>query len=357
MNPIYTIEIYRLNPVNGTFSRIDTIESFEKLSFSQRLNGIGACSFEIDLDSKKATNTNFTRFINQIVVKRNNNIVFFGPIVKRRGSVKNEEEKVEIECLSYIYHLATRFTSKLQIFTNTAQSTIAWNLISAVQARDNGNLGIYQGVLASGNNRDRTYEYKGIAEALIEFSNIQQGFDWEFQPIQDANGLLSSINFNTYFPQIGLKRDDLPPITMDNVASLAFVDDGEIYNQVTFEGAGTGSPILFTAGENFSQSSFGRREAIQMEKDISIQDTLNRKGNAYLNKNSVNRFKIDIELYPRVRPSFGDLNLGDVLNINLSNNTVQDSILNISKEGRIVELNVEVDGLGVEKVSPRIILY
>lgn len=354
----YSIEIYKLDLTStAVFRRIDIIDAFDNLRFTNKLNGVGGCSFDIPVRSLKATNTNLTRFSNQVVIKRDNVIVWFGPIVKRSGSYENIDGVISVECQSYLYHLMTRYTDKLKQYTQIAQSTIAYDLIYTSEIKTNGDLKIAQGTLASGNLRDRTYEYKSIGQALIDLSAVNGGIDFELQAVTDSNNLLSSINFNTYYPQIGSLRTDLPSLTFDNVKSFQFVDDGEVFNDLVLEGAGFGDVIRYTTSNPYSQIGFTRREAILQEKDISVYDTLQRTGDLYLNNNAVNSIKIDIELYPSVKPLFTDLLLGDTLKIETSFSDVYDSPLTVSRQGRIIEIGVAVDKEGTERIVPRFLIF
>lgn len=347
---MYTIEIYRLDVVNSQFLRVDVIQNPVNLSFHSVLNGIGGCSFDMDVYDQKTIVSNLYRFRNQIIVKDNNTIVWFGPIVKVSGGFSDVKGVVKIEALSYLAHFNARFTSG--IFVNDDAGTIASTIITDTQALTNGSLKVSNGTIATTINRDRTYYNKPISDAISDLANVENGFDFAFTPVYDSFNKLASIQFNVY-TALGVIRDDLPKLRLgENVEDVSFATQNEIVNTVTALGAGSGSGVLTgTATNGSSQQAFTRREGIVKFSDVFVQSTIDQKAAEVLNLDQSDRYDLNITLMPETAPRFGDFILGDLLPIDI---VVEGTIINFTGYARVIELAIDVDQNGVGKITPKI---
>ena len=351
---MYTLEIYQLNPLLGTFARIDTIDTYKNLSFTDRLNGIGSCTFSLSIYDPKASQANLIRFRNHVVIKKDSVIKWFGPIVNVNSNFVGIEGEINVECNTMLYHLKTRYTAKLLQVLATDQSTILWNLINTSQGLAYGNLGITAGSLPATTSRDRTYEYKDLASAIIEMTNIIGGIEFDFQATS-SSGVFTGCTFNTYVSK-GTTRSDLPALKIDsNMKMIQTATKENIFNNMILEGAGTGEVLISTGSDSASQSAYTRREEIIKAADVSIQDTLDTKLNNLLNFYKVEGSLVEMELYPTKTPTLDDLNLGDVhtLNIALAGTG---GYLDMVKQARLWEYTVSIDVNGVERVKPKFIL-
>ena len=351
---MYTLEIYQLNPLLGTFARIDTIDTYKNLSFTDRLNGIGSCTFSLSIYDPKASQANLIRFRNHVVIKKDSVIKWFGPIVNVNSNFVGIEGEINVECNTMLYHLKTRYTAKLLEITATDQSMILWNLINTSQGLAYGNLGITAGSLPATVSRDRTYPYTDLASAIIGMSNIIGGIEFDFQATT-SGGLFTGCTFNTYVSK-GTTRSDLPALKIDsNMKMIQTATKENIFNNMILEGAGTGEVLISTGSDSASQSAYTRREEIIKAADVSIQDTLDTKLNNLLNFYKVEGSLVEMELYPTKTPTLDDLNLGDVhtLNISLAGTG---GYLDMVKQARLWEYTVNIDVNGVERVKPKFIL-
>lgn len=352
---MYTLEIYQLNPSTGAFTRIDTIDTYKNLSFTDRLNGIGSCSFSLSIYDPKASQANLIRFRNHVVIKKDSVIKWFGPIVNVISNFVGIEGEIAVECNSMLHHLKTRYTAKLLQITATDQSTILWNLINTTQALANGQLGITAGSLPVTTSRDRTYEYKDIASAITDMTNIIGGIEFDFQATS-SSGVFTGCTFNTYVSK-GTTRSDLPALKIDsNMKMIQTATKDNIFNNFIVEGAGTGDAVLIsTSYDTASQTAYTRREEIVKAADVSLQDTLDTKLNNLLSFYKVEGSLVEMELYPTKRPTLDDLNLGDThtLNISLAGTG---GYLDMIKQARLWEYTVNIDINGIERVKPKFIL-
>lgn len=84
-----------------------------------------------------------------------------------------------------------------RIFTAQEQSLIMWLLI-VVSDVETIKFGSSEGNIT----RDRTYlPGKPLRDALVEMTEVQNGPDFEFNPVEDVTGKL--VEFNTFYPQQG----------------------------------------------------------------------------------------------------------------------------------------------------------
>lgn len=114
-----------------------------------------------------------------------------------------------------------RFTAALREFAGTDAGTLAWTLID--EANSDSDTLIRQGTIEATVARDRTYEHKNVGDAIVELTGVQDGFDFEVDPLDpnDAAGKLGE--FNVYAEQ----GEDRPLVifeygadTLRNVASV-----------------------------------------------------------------------------------------------------------------------------------------
>jgi hypothetical protein len=351
---MYTLEIYQLNPTLGTYTRIDTIDTYKNLSFTDRLNGIGSCSFTLSVYDPKASQANLIRFRNHVVIKKDSVIKWFGPITNVTSNFVGIEGEINVECNSMLFHLKTRYTAKLLQITATDQSTILWNLINTTQGLANGKLGITLGASPATTSRDSTYQYKDIAGAIIDMTNIIGGIEFDFQAVT-SGGMFAGCTFNTYVSK-GTTRSDLPALKIDsNMKMIQTATKDNIFNDLIVEGEGTGAVLISTGSDSASQSAYSRREEIIKSADISLQSTLDTKTSNLLNFYKVEGSLVEMELYPTKTPTLDDLNLGDIhtLNIALAGTG---GYLDMVKQARLWEYTVNIDVNGVEKTKPKFIL-
>lgn len=94
------------------------------------------------------------------------------------------DDEISVQSVCYRRILRSRHVRSLLTYTGVDQSTIVWNLISHAQAATNGSLGITLGTsTAPAVNRDRRYGVgTNIFDAITEFTQIDQGIQWDITP-------------------------------------------------------------------------------------------------------------------------------------------------------------------------------
>jgi hypothetical protein len=317
---MFTLELYKINVQEQKFDRLANFEPVNGFKFSQKLNGVG------ELEFSQIINEEFIKLIQLystcVLIKKNNVPidVYFIQDIELNYSVN--QYIVNFNCLSWLGHLIEinntgRYTDASQSYINEWQETIAWDLIDKSQQKTNGWLGIVLGNTYQTKKRDRNYEYYNIGQAVINLSNVIEGFDFDFKPHINADGNLQNIKFNTYNLKKGKLRTDLPPISLNsNVESLSVRTINGVWNYVLGIGSGNVTDFVFSAENTNSQQFLTRREKILDLKDISIFSTLENKVNSELDDGLSQDFEVSVKIVPESNIDFFDLEVGDFLIIN-----------------------------------------
>lgn len=215
--------------------------------------------------------------------------VFTGRVLLPDATESAESEGVTLNAIDSLGMLERAFVHKAPeaIFATTGilvlgyssvdQGQIMWNLID--HAQDNGiDAGVQDGSRPASVTRTRFYPTgKQIAEAIVQLSEVNNGPDFEFQPIEAGGGILSE--FNTYYPKQGsdLTSDVIFRTgqgTSDDTARILNTQDsgeqlrnraiiiGSIANLNTFG-------IISIADHAASQAIYGVLEYFEVRSDIT----------------------------------------------------------------------------------------
>jgi hypothetical protein len=355
----YVIEVYSLDLTTNRMVRIDEIITYQNLRFFSRLNGIGGASFSLNIYDKKARPANFKRWRTNILIRRDGNPVWCGPLRKITGNLRDIDGTINLEFLSYGAHLMARHSDQLTIYSDTDAADIVDGLITQTQAKTNGSLLIDVNIQEYPGNTTDTLEYKPILDAMINQSDNLIGYDFEFVPMMDADsGLWDYVSLNIA-KSFGSYRNDLPVLDMEGVEAIDFASQDDIYNAVTVLGSGTGTTIPRATAEDVgSQIGFTRREIVYKESDESNQQNITMQAETYLAQNSGDKMAFNVTIKPDTNLPYGSYILGDVLQYNLVvlDGDGEATFINFNGSQRISELAVSVDENGVEKVTPKFIL-
>lgn len=251
---------------------------------------------------------------NEVRVKRNGVVFSAGQIMDATPVIDGDQRSIVIIAVGWLDLFGARFSdeggsSSDYYFSNTDAGQIAWGLIDASQNETGGNFGITQGNIQASQNRDRTdYVYKNIKEAIIQLSEVINGFDFEFTWDK---------KFNVYYPKIGKRLDNLILTYPGAIKTLTFGRHGmQLANNIIARGSGTGEDA-FTAvvTDTASRDKFKLRQAIIDFNDISKVDTLQDHANEELIFRRSFVDVPDITLDPALAPPFGTYGIGDEIKI------------------------------------------
>jgi hypothetical protein len=356
-----TIELYNLDVLTGTFTRKAVINSYSNLSFSEVLNGVGECSFVLNVLNPILTKENFIQYRTQVLIKEGDNPLWVGTYTGYDSELRGEAGSVTIKCLSYFAHLFARNTDKITNYIQVEQAQILRNLLILTQGRTNGGLGITYNSENTGIIRDRTYEYKNIGEALVQMSGVINGCDFEFVPVLGPGNLLESVNLRIYTLRKGEVRNDLNSLRvgeLGNVLSFGLGVSDELYNYVVSEGQGSQDVVISVFDNSALQLSYTRRETYYPQKDVLIQSTLDQNTQAYGNTISTPKFLLNCVLNPLNKSLIENLKLGDIINIDIDARDISPNagdLIQFENQARIVGMQYNIDEQGVKTITPKLL--
>lgn len=351
---MYTIEFYNIMVEQQAFMYLGTCTTFTNLNYENRLNEVGTCRFNLSIYDRFASKQFIKRFGNVVVVKKDGKIVWFGTIGSVSGNYADVEGTITVDCYTYLYYLKFRNTNKFVYFNNVPQQEIAWNLINATQNKENGFLGIVRGSYTTERDRDRTYENAEICQHLQYLTQVIDGFDFDFNPIVDNNGLFSGTTFDCYYPYKGTVRNDLGVLSNENgIVSLELSTESGLGNVAIVEGAGNGDVIRYEISDTDMQEKYTRIEAYEKASDVSEVDTLKAHASKLL-QDKVERYAVSVEVMSEGAFTVNNLELGDVITINIDmGNYLQMK----NTQARILSIPVAVDDNGVDKIKLGLQVY
>lgn len=228
-------------------------------------------------------------------------------------------------------------------YSNTDAGSIAWGLINESQNETNGDFGITQGNIQTSVNRDRKeYDYDNIRDAIIALSEVENGFDFEITPEKV---------FNVYYPKIGQSKPDVVFTFPGNIRSLSFGRDGGLMgNQIIAVGSGFGDDrTQQIVDDTVLQSAYNLRQRVITRNNVQTEATLLEHANEELR---VRKSFLDIpvvELDGNIDPQFGSYDIGDEVEIDISEQLEIFSPVN--GKFRIEEIRLTVDSNGQEIVK------
>ena len=256
---------------------------------------------------------------------------YISDIVMSRG--KGEQGSMQIASKGFFSLLNRRYTAELVEYVATDASDIAWGLINYTQTLAYGNLGITRGANPTTINRDRTFRYKNIKDALIGMSNnsVKDGFDFEID---------NEKIFNIYFPAKGAQRTDIVFEDGVNIDTYSirkpFIDS--VANQVIVfgDGIGEGGLVVVRDAEDDYKAVYNLLQDTLSEKDVIEIDTLNSKGDKYMDNNKFSKLGINITC-DYLLGKYSDFTVGDWLTLKIPNEEINTTY-------RVIKRTVQNDG-------------
>lgn len=348
LNPLYVIEIYNsagtlISDLSGKYIqsiKIDLIRNrAEQIVLNFNLQNLE--------DYARALGTNvlslFQVDLNEVRIKRGANYLCAGQISHVQAAAGGDDMTIEVRASGWLELFAKRYTDSSEVYSSTDAGAIAWDLINDTQT--SSTFGITQGTIQTSTSRDRTYEYKNIKDAIIQLSEVINGFDFEFT--------YDKI-FNVYYPRQGSSV----PIEFEygrNCFSISLPIDGTfICNQAIVRGQGLGTQQLVQTRNNAaSQTTYKLRQKILDYPDVKENATLQQHGDSELGINAIPTFTPQIVLMPNqdnTQPIIKrDFWLDDSFTVKVPGSDF--FAIAANNVYRIESINVSVDKDGVETIS------
>jgi hypothetical protein len=170
---------------------IGSVVQWFSLDFSKNLNSYGSMTITIPTSCPNLRSLIALRTY-EFYVYRNDVLVWAGEQASAHTSLMGQRNILTVTSFSFLEMLNHRITGAIKSFSNTDAGDIAWELIDDSQNETDGDFGITQGSIETTVDRDRTFNDKNIMEALVQLSEVNNGFDFE---------ITDSKVFNVYSPK------------------------------------------------------------------------------------------------------------------------------------------------------------
>lgn len=349
-----------VKPVYQVFIRnIVTNDIFElpfiSLGFTEELNKGRDARISMDYRSAKAIadvySTDilflFTSGLRELWIEKNNVKVYIGVISD--FSIQKDDKgflRVDIASVGYLTLLNKRRTSNKRVFTDTDAGQIAKTLIDESQLSDlpYSNLGITYGSIPPSVNRDRTYRFDNVKDALFRLSNenLNNGFDFDI----DNNKV-----FNVYYPTKGIQKTT---IFFDEVNIINYRFRKPLVlsltNQIYVIGEGFNDAVLFTMRTSPPdyRSVFTLLEDVVADRDVKELATLEDRGDKFLLDSQSPRIGLEINHLDN-NPDINDYELGDSFKITIPELSIFGEYKRVYKRA----FNIDTNSLATVTITVR----
>jgi len=281
---------------------------------------------------------------NEMKVRRLNRYLFGGQIQYYDTSLGDNNE-ITIRAVGYFDLFKDRYTSANKLFTATDAGQIGWGLINDSQTLTNGTFGITMGTIQSSVNRDRLYEYKNVRDAIIQLSEVINGFDFE---------ITHDKIFNVYYPRQGsiidVFRFEYPGLNIKKIRPM--IDGSSLVNEVIARGQGIGSgQLIVIRNDTAAQATYKLRQRVADFSDISLSDTLTQHADDTVASEKEPVTQIEITIDGNQAPAVGSYWVGDYVPCVINGFQLYD---NINNTFRINEITINVDDQDSEEVTLRL---
>jgi len=349
----YSIEIY--TPLGTLIADLTGMASMRALSVAR--NRVATCSFDIDFYTLQslAQKMNMTIFDliainhNEIRIRRGTRYLAGTQISYFDPQFDEKSNKVNVRGVGFLDLFASRYIdwngNTDWVYSSTDAGAIAWDLINHSQSQINGNYGITQGTIQTSVNRARTYPaYKNIKEALVELSQVQNGFDFEFAYDK---------KFNVYYPSQGIDLTNTVLFNYPgNIKKFQPTRDGtQMFNRAIVRGQGQGTQQLIeTRDDTVTQAFYYVRESVLSYPDISETATLDAHGDGQIAvfKNPLEIIQLTID--GSKQPFLGSYWIGDRIKIEIDRQLKDYGYIK-NHTYKIDAIDVSIDDNDVEDIT------
>lgn len=336
--------IYQIVIKDNSGNKIGDIQDFDELKWTHVLNREGDCSFTLPL---KSENTK----IQMMDLRRSNVEIYEDGVIQWGGFIHSISTKITygddiltVFCKGYLALLKTRICVSAT-YTATDAGAIAWGLINTSQSQTYGDMGITSGTIQTSVQRDRTYQYKNIYDALIDLSEVINGYDIMID---------TQKRLQIYYPQKGtIKTDTIIFRHGENISTTDYSEDFiDGVNRAIVLGSGFGSAMSTATVDNTTlQSQYYLMEGIVNQKSIEGTTSLQAHGEDEILKKGVARREYIITQIPGTYPTLNDIETGDWIRLSVDYGRVQiEDVVRV----KMIEISVEA---GVKTVKYTFMYY
>lgn len=296
---------------------VASLDSATQRSFEVYLNKSGSAGFTISPTDPKVTQDLLLLGNKELYIYRAGTLVWGGELGYRKTDVADGREGIMVTAKGFFDLLSKKIIGSAatpKIYTNTDAGQIAWDIINTVQTGTNASFGISAGSIPASVNRDRTYEFKNVKDAIEGLSslNINNGFDFEI----DANK-----QFSVFYPRKGLDKSDLVFEYGKNILSFSeTLDATDMANEILVLGSGNGSEMITSVRDSnaTTQSQYKIRQKVLSFKDVIETATLNDNGDKELALRQVQQQIISLKTKGNLEPFYGSYVVGDSVRVKIN---------------------------------------
>lgn len=331
---------FRINSLTGLTIRL--------ISDDSAINGTHSDGFPI-LDSGRRTIKAFRREL-QPDNSYARVLKFFGPIWQIQDAGQQDNAFTAVLAYDAPVYLTKRFTGSIRSFTNVDAGQIAKTLIDEANAV--ASTGLYVSSVETTMSRSVTYQYKQLSEAISEFANSFNGFDWKFTPEDRTDGTFGNIRILAQLGSIKANALFGWGTAPHNVQSMDRKTDMSIVasDLTTIGGANQGGDQIVSIASNPATSQFFRR----MEHvnpgfaDVTDPGFLAALTADELNFRTLQRELVQFLPTPGSSPSFlDDYNVGDFVQVQ-AGTKLRGGFVGFQ---RVVGVDLIIDDVGREIVA------
>lgn len=319
--------------IDGTF--IQKIP-FYNLQFEVGFNGPTGIRWNSPLYDSRINQTTLQAGLHEVWVLRDGVVVAAGPIWD--VSVSTDSKALTCSAQTLEDYLDVRLIRDID-YTTTDQVNIAWDLINTSQGYTSGWMNLYVGTLGTGITRSiswKTYDAKYILEAIQDFSQLDDGFDFWISP--------NNRQFNAIYPRPATNRG-LHLSYPQHISSYAMVVQGKYTrNRVVVQGP---DPAYVVGVNTTNLAKYGLREYADALKDADTSDDLTEYTDHTVAMRS------DVSAYPTIVLRSQIINIFDTTRIqygDLIKVTILDGYITVDQLYRYKGAQVTVNKSGDETI-------
>lgn len=274
--------------------------------------------------------------VNEVVIYRHGVPLISGQIAFADPILSEEQKMLSVRATGWLGLFKDRYLMSSLSYTDVQAGLIGWNLINHTQSLTNGSFNIIQGTLSDSITRIRTYPiYKNVYDALIQLTEVINGFDMEFTWDK---------KFNTY-DSIGADTDIVLQYP-GNILSIGQPIDGtEMANEVIVKGSviGDDSSLISVRTDSTLQPIYKLRQKTIQYPTVEKLSTLEQHGDEFLDQAASFHKLPTITIDGNRNVSIGDIHIGDLINIRVNGYTSFNHLSTSKYRIDVIEVTIDDD--------------
>jgi hypothetical protein len=320
---------------------------YSALSFGEELNKDRTASFNIvrQVGNQVAEKTGVTlEFIlsggyrEVEIYDQDATLVYSGFIDETTGNAGGDDMgNITVTSRGFFSLLEKRYTGANDFYDGIDAGAIAWDLIDTTQAKPYGDFGITQGVIDTSKDRQRTFKYNTIKEAIqgLTSDNVKEGFEFDI----DVNKV-----FNVFYPEKGESRENVIFDSGLNIENWQVRKTGILgmANHVLVFGEGQGDAMIVVEedADNSYKEPYFLLEYGLSDKDNGDTTLLSDKGKKYLDSFKYPQKFVNFDCFYTF-PLFTTYQVGDWVRVRIPEEGIDD-MLRITKKGTGMDGRVSI---------------